>query len=132
MEIAALIGVAGGVREWFKDLREGRLGNRARYNAALLALYAAANETQLYVNRQAPRWSKARPAARDLEREEKLSRLWREASVLIREFDHDLAERCFDKGGYWTDPEAWSEQEIKAARIELMRVVDEARELLWA
>ena len=132
MEISTLVSIAGGVREWFKDLREGRAGHRTRHNAALLALYAAANETQIYVNRQAPQFTRRPPPARDLAREEKLSRMWREASVLVREFDHDLAERCFDKGGYWTDPEAWSEQEIKAARIELKRVVEEARELLWA
>lgn len=133
MQLDTPLAIFTGVRAWIKDAREHRVRNLERHNAALFALYTAATETQSYVRRQqlSSRLQK-KPPSRDLKREEKLSNLWRSASVLIREFDHDLAVRCFDKGGYWIDPEAWSDEDIREAGIELNHVVKEARELLWS
>ncbi len=42
----------------------------------------------------------------------------------------DLADRCFLKGDYWANPDIWSDQEIREARIEIDRVFKEARALL--
>jgi hypothetical protein len=131
MELAALVQAATAAKEWFQSLRTRNREERERYTTALRALYTALNETQIYVGRLArPAYGGGPRAERNIETEEKLSRLWTEASIQLRDFNLDLAGRCLIKGDYWTNPDAWPEEEVKAARIELSRVFREARELL--
>lgn len=95
-----------------------------REDAALMAIYVAAQETRLYIDRL------RRCQAPDREAEEELARLWQKAAVPIRHFDPDLAERCMGKADYWLNPEAWSEEDIRANRIEIDRVYRQARNML--
>ncbi|WP_316348030.1 hypothetical protein [Desulfuromonas acetoxidans] len=123
------------IRGWLAYFQNRRDTLRAEEKSALRALYVAANETRLYfrrlnhenrmaAHRQTP------PPERNISKEEELSRLWLEASIEMRNFNMELAERCFVKGGYWADPDAWSDRDIVRANISLDNIFREARELL--
>jgi len=107
--------------EYFRDERHRR---EDKADAALAAIYAAANETKLYI-RKAQRTGRS-----EGKKEEELSRLWTAAAVPIRHFDRDLADRCLMKGRYWVDPASWSVEDIVRFRIGIDEVFEEARELL--
>ena len=107
--------------EYFRDERHRREDHA---DEALLAIYAAANETKLYIQ-DVQRTGKSKP-----DREEELSRLWTRAAVPIRRFNADLAERCLIKGDYWVNPSAWTVEQIAQFRIGLDDVFREAKKLL--
>ena len=74
--------------DYFRDERHRR---EDKADEALAAIYAAANETKLYIQKA------QRSGKSDRQREEELSRLWTKAAVPIRNFDRDLADRCLMK-----------------------------------
>jgi hypothetical protein len=136
--ITQLAAVGRFVADWFKTDGERKRERLKSEDDALSALYAAVNETRLYIHSLDPtRYvgaskSKMIDAARKRSREteEKLSRLWMHAAVKLRRVDADLADRCYVKAEYWVTPERWSEDDIKRARIGIDRVYKEARALL--
>src|SRR5687768_3935007 len=89
--------------DYFRDERHRR---EDKADEALAGIYAAANETKLYI-KKAQRTGKS-----DRKKEEELARLWTKAAVPIRHFNHDLADRCLLKGEYWVDPASWSVADI--------------------
>ena len=134
-EAAAAIGMFNGLRSWLRDRRQEDAALGREEKQAIRALYVAANETRLYFNRiERPRFSRAgknrEPFGRNIEAEEELSRLWLEASVEVREFSPNLAMRCFEKAGYWSDPEQWTDEEIKRANISLNGMLESAKKLI--
>jgi hypothetical protein len=96
----------------------------AQDDAALAAIYAASNETRLYIRHTLQRNS------RDEQREAELSRLWAKAAVPVRHLDRDLADRCLHKADYWTSPDRWTVAQIREFRIGLDEVYEYARQLL--
>jgi len=134
LELQAIIGIANSLHGWFGTLSGQQRERREDEKAALRSLYAALNETRIYIGRLSrPSVSRIR-RSQDVERNEeieaRISRLWTEASVSLRDLDRDLAERCLLKGDYWANPEAWSEQDIARARIGVNRVFKDAQKLL--
>ena len=105
-------------------IREKQKERNDRVDKALYALYTALNETKAYVS------SLDSGAERDKIRELSIAKLWQDASVPIRKVDPKLAERCFDKGSYWYEPEAWSQLMIHRKEIGLDQVIESTRELL--
>ncbi len=91
---------------------------------ALLALYTALAETRSYLS------DLKDGKRRDKKREFAIARLWNTASVPLRQIDKDLAERCFLKGGYWMEPEAWDQKKIEAKGITIDSVFEATRQLL--
>lgn len=69
---------------------------------------------------------------RDIEKEEQLSRLWLDASIETREFNKELAMRCFQKSGYWSNPEQWTDEDVANANISLKGMFDSAKKLINA
>jgi len=124
IEVGQLINLFGHVIGWLKTARDVKASDKEEYKKALLTLYLAANETRIYI---ATLKRRKRP---DRDREARLSRLWSEAAVELREIDPDLAKRCLLKGEYWADPTRWTDQQIADARISLKELFDRARELL--
>lgn len=92
---------------------------------ALTAIYAAANETKLYLARLEETKRRVR------KQEEDLARLWSKAAVPVRRFDVDLAERCLLKSQYWVSPHRWRADEVTENRIAIDAVYERARELLF-
>jgi len=44
--------------------------------------------------------------------------------------DPKLAERCFEKGGYWMEPDAWDQKRIHAKGIAIESMFEATRQLL--
>lgn len=105
-------------------IRAGKKQRDEKLDQALFALYTALVETKAYVSEL------NNGKRRNKKKEWALARLWHDASVPIRYIDKDLANRCFIKGGYWTEPELWTEAKIKKNGIALDRVFEETRKLL--
>jgi len=136
LDLSTILAALTQIRQWFESLRTHNTYRDERYQEALGSLYTALNETRIYIGwLDRGRYGKALsvnnpPAQRNEETEAKLSRLWTTAALKLRNIDHELAERCMLKGDYWANPEAWSEDKIKRARIQIDSVFREARKLL--
>lgn len=72
----------------------------------------------------------AQGGKRDKERESKVAALWNKAAIQVRPYDWELAHRLEYNGAYWLNPDHWTPKEIGDARIELVRVIAEAKTLL--
>jgi hypothetical protein len=105
-------------------IRENKKQRTEKPDQALTALYTALAETKAYM----ADLKSGKPE--DKQRQFAIARLWNTASVPLREIDKDLAERCFLKGSYWMEPEAWNQAQLEAKRITIDSVFDATRQLL--
>jgi hypothetical protein len=105
-------------------LREGKRQRSEKTDQALLALYAALNETKAYTQQRKG------GAPRETQREFALANLWHRASIPLRELDPELAEKCFIKGGYWMEPDAWTDEKVKQSGIAIDQVFEQTRSFL--
>lgn len=133
-ELQAIIGIVNLLHGWFGTLSDKQRVRHEDEKTALRSLYTAINETRIYIGRlsrsSVSRIERNQSVERNEEVEARISRLWTEASVSLRDLDHDLAERCMLKGDYWANPETWSRQDIDRARIGINRVFKDAQKLL--
>jgi hypothetical protein len=114
-----------GAREFLQRIFQNRHQRTEQVDNALTALYAAINETRIYVKSCSRK-------PRNTEKEAELARLWARAAVPIRHLDQGLAERCRLKADYWIDPDAWTVAQLKQFRLTLDEIYDYAGELLKA
>jgi hypothetical protein len=105
-------------------IRDKKRQRTEQTDQALLALYAALTETRLYISEL----EHGKPHSR--KKEFAIARLWNTASVPLREIDPDLAERCFDKGSYWMEPDIWEPERIDAKGIAIESMFEATRQLL--
>jgi hypothetical protein len=105
-------------------IREGQKRRTEKVDQALFALYAALGESRSYLN------DRASGKRRNREREFAIAKLWHSASVPLREIDPELSERCFIKGGYWMEPDAWDKKRIQEKGIAFEAVFEATRQLL--
>jgi len=105
-------------------LRDGKVKRDEKIDISLHALYAALSETKAYTV------SLKEGTQRNRDKENKLAKLWHEASVPLRDIEPELAQKCFLKGSYWLEPEAWDEAKIQENQIALDKVFEETKELL--
>jgi len=106
--------------ELFKE-RKNRLDEQ--HKTALDKLYIALNETKFYL-------ADFYKGKRDRDQEKAISSFWREASLSLRNVDVELADKCFLKMDYWSDPDDWTQKEIRKAKIDIDQVLDETRFLI--
>ncbi|HEX4638074.1 MAG TPA: hypothetical protein VH170_01160 [Chthoniobacterales bacterium] len=104
-----------------QDRREQEEDNRRGH--ALKMFLRALGETEIY-------YGTLRDSDKDRDREEELSRLWREASEELPVVDFELAKRCHAKSQYWADPVGWSEEAIERAHIAIHEMRDSLNRLL--
>ena len=97
---------------------------RGKWEAALPRLQKAVLETQLYLALRAD----GQPT--DRRAETRLVRLWRDAASAFYRLDGELSARLQLKAEYWTEPEAWSREQISDAGISLQHVAEHTRQLL--
>jgi hypothetical protein len=95
-----------------------------RDDAAVRDVLIALNTTKTYIARR------DRGEAIDRDAEAKLVDLWTAAAVQIRRSDPDLAVRLQQKAEYWTNPENWTEEEVRENRIQIDQIAEEATKLL--
>ena len=62
--------------------------------------------------------------------ERELAFAWQQASSAFYGLDGPLAERLQLKGEYWTQPESWTDAQVRDANISLQYVAEHARQLL--
>ncbi|MCP4142973.1 MAG: hypothetical protein GY755_22240 [Chloroflexi bacterium] len=93
---------------------------------AELALSEAYNLTQGYYA------SRRNGAVKDYEKEHQVASAWDRASILLRQFDNNLAHRLKLKSRFWREGEAWSEEQIRLANIGLEDVRREGTVVLRA
>jgi len=105
-------------------IREGKKQRTERIDNALLALYAALAEIRAYIA------DREKGKRRNRRREFELARLWQAASIPLRAIDKEFAERCFDKGSYWMEPDTWDKKRIEEKGIAIDAVFDATRKLL--
>jgi len=105
-------------------IREGRKKRTEEVNTALFALLAALAETRAYI---ADRESGKR---RNRQREFQIARLWHAAAVPLRSIDMEFANRCFEKGSYWMEPDIWAKKQIAEKGIAIDAVMEATRQLL--
>jgi D-serine dehydratase len=61
--------------------------------------------------------------------EAQLSKYWSAAAIPLRHIDEELAMICEYKSDFWTNPDNWSEEEVKRIGIKLEDVTDAYRRL---
>lgn len=112
------------IAEGIKALAASRRRKTKDYEAALLRVYTAANESRSYIaglkNRKHP----------DQERETRIARLWSEAAVSLRKIERGLADQCLVVGGAISESTHWSAKEIDNARRAVTEIFEQARRLL--
>jgi hypothetical protein len=92
---------------------------------ALQGVIRATRQTQVYLR------ALNATGKRDFEKEERLSDTWTKLSFELRKLDvKALAKRCDIAGGYWSDPDNFSEAFLKKAKARLQDLELEARTLL--
>lgn len=105
-------------------IRDGKKQRTEKTEHALRALYIALTETRAYIT------GRENGKRRNRRREYQLAELWQSASIPLRSIDKDFATRCFDKGNYWMDPDAWDKEMIEETGIAIDQVLEQTRSLL--
>src|SRR5690348_14778143 len=124
MNPAVLSPLISGTMKILRTIGRGHRSRTDRHDAALTAIYAAANETRMYIA------DATETTRRSTARERKLVRLWTKAAVPVRHLDRQLADRCLLKADLWIDPSQWSPAQIREFRIGIDEVYEHARQLL--
>lgn len=104
--------------------RAGQL-RKSESRKALQGVINATRQTRVYVR------ALNASGKRDFRTEERLSATWTGLSFELRQLGvQALAKRCDIAGGYWSDPETFSEEFLRLARARLQDLELEARTLL--
>ena len=105
-------------------VREDEKARKADRKVALQALVAAVQSTRRYVR------DRERGAVRDQAAENQISDDWRAASVAVAAIDPALAVTCWEKGGYWMQPENWTDEMVEAKGLAITQLEQRVPELL--
>ena len=105
-------------------VREDKKARKADRQLALHALVTAVQSTRRYVR------DRERGMPRDQAQENQISDVWRAASVAVSAIDPDLAVTCWNKGGYWMQPENWTDEMVEAKGIAIAQLELRVPELL--
>ena len=99
------------VTSWLDDLLKADAASRERWKQAVRCLQNAAIKTQAYVAEL------KRGVYSDRATERELAFAWQQASSAFYGLDGPLAERLQLKGEYWTQPESWTDAQVRDANI---------------
>jgi len=69
-------------------------------------------------------------AQKDTTKEFHLATLWDRVSICMEEFNAPLAYRLGQKSRFWREGGAWSDEQIKASKIQLDKVRRDTRQVL--
>jgi hypothetical protein len=112
-------------RDAFSAVMKADAQTREAWRAALPKLQEAVLQTQLY-------WaSQADGRLADRQAETRLVAMWSDAATAFYTLNGELAARLQLKAEYWTEPKAWSRQQIVDAGISLQHLAELTRQLLY-
>jgi hypothetical protein len=124
---APLYPVVTGLRNLIKETSDGQESDRQAVGEALSATVEIANLTLQYLADQ------RRTGQRDYQRERALANGWSRAGAKLIDLNdppRELVNRYFLKAEFWSFPERWTDERIKASRIGLDEIAEESRSLL--
>lgn len=104
-----------------KEIFDKKAQKKQKAYEAIEAIYKAANRTSFYITMNQNGTYKS-----NLE----LSDLWLETAAKVRDLDESLYEQLLMKAEYWSNPENWSNEDVKRTRIGLLEIKRAAREIL--
>jgi len=122
--ISDLISIFEATRTLVLSMKQHNKINDKKYQKALMAIYEATTKTKNYIASLETRQNHAK------KKERELSELWINAGVTLRTIDSDLAQRCIIKADYWSNPNQWTDEQIKNSRITLDEIIIESRDLI--
>lgn len=122
--MVGLIDVVPGLNGLLNYLATERRERRIQRDQALTAIYTAATETKIYLERL------RRRTRRNRRTEEQLVRLWRLAAIPVAHFDRELANKCLHKADYWLSPKTWVKKDVEKMCTGIIEIHDQARKLL--
>lgn len=118
------------LRDWLGKRASGKEKRHRNDQVVMDRILTAVGNTRRYLKRF------KNPKQRDPELEKQLADEWMGIASLLSfstsdEWDRQsLAIMCADKGFYWSDPDAWTEERINSAGIELERVYEQVRKVI--
>ncbi len=130
VELVSLLSLLNQIKQWLEFARASDEKKDAQYEAGIEALYTALGETKIYIGSIRQKEKLGHQIVKNPETEAQLSRLWMKASLEIRHYNPDLAERCRLKWDYWADPDGWTDEQLNEAHIALDEVFEEAGRLI--
>ncbi len=104
-----------------KEIFNKKAQKKQKAYEAIEAIYKAANRTSFYIT-----MNKNGTYKSNLE----LSDLWIETAAKVRDLDESLYEQLLMKAEYWSNPENWSDEDVKRTRIGLLEIKRAAKEIL--
>jgi hypothetical protein len=120
-ETAQAVRVLQEIHEWLAELPIDEVKTN-QYNAALDWVNMALLETRKYLKHR------REGGDRDPDVENRLSKLWFDASSSIRPYNSQLADLSMVKGHGWADETAWNEPENKELPIRVDQMLSLLRE----
>jgi hypothetical protein len=111
------------ILEVLRLLVDSSVEQQRQNKEALEALMLAAYSTRAYL-------ADVRSSGKKREVERVLSEQWIKAAIQLRFIDLSLADKCYLKSEYWSDPELWEESKRSVAEIDLELISAKTRELL--
>lgn len=124
IEFTQILQAYNAIVDGIRALAGTRRRKSAAYEAALLRVYTAANESRSYIA-----GLKNRKQA-DAARETMIARLWSEAAVSLRKIDRKLADQCLVFGNTISESTRWSNAQVDAARKLVTEIFEQSRRLL--
>lgn len=122
-EISLVLSVFKEMRDWLLGIDKTNLAHSKEKKTAIKSLYTALCKTKIY-------FADRKVQPKDRLRERQISLLWFEAASELESIDNHIAEMCFLKGDYWTDPENWKQDEGNKFNISIDEMTKISRELL--
>ena len=105
-----------GLKDFLDFRKVAKKEQRELVDNALRAICTALNETEIYYK------TYHRTKKRNSDTEDQLSRYWAAAAIPLRHIDRHFSNICEYKSAYWTDPEKWTDQEVRDFKIDLKTV----------
>jgi hypothetical protein len=124
MDWVTLKGIADYAANAIGEIRKANKETRNQWKTAVSELQKAVLQTKVYVSAL----DCGEPVSRRTEKQ--LVALWRDAANGFYDLDGTLAERLQLKAEYWTQPQAWTGQQVRDAGIALDHVAEYTRQLL--
>jgi hypothetical protein len=124
MDLVALKGVADYAAGIVSGIAKANKETRDQWKTAVSRLQKAVLQTKLYVSAL----DRGEPVNRRTEH--RLVDLWGDAATQFYDLDGSLASRLQLKAEYWTQPQAWTSQQVRDAGIALDHVAEYTRQLL--
>jgi hypothetical protein len=110
--------------EPLSKLRLQQAGKKEAFRAAVKSMQAAVVATKTYLADVERHHDVGR------HRETKLAELWAEASLAFMNVRPEITERLQLKAEFWTDPSAWTREQVREAGISLNAKAELLRQLL--